>query len=282
MTATARTRRQLLDPDELAALEDQRDFLLASLRDLEREHDAGDLDTVDYETLRDDYTARAAEVLRAIEGRRAALDEAHAPMGWRKRLLVLAGVAAFAVVAGFVVAGALGARGQGDTLSGGVTTKATPSQRAQRCIEKIQPTAPSASLACFKEVLDDDPRNPVALTWSAWALELSTNFLPAETAAQVQATAVQSVERAIEVDPNYSYARAFRAVMAFRRGEYQLAKTYLEEFRANDPSADAQAVITQMDLDAQIAAALAGGAGSADGSEEAPTTDPASSITAPS
>ena len=56
-----------LDPDALAALEQQRDFLLASLRDLDREHDAGDLDDIDHQTLRDDYTARTAEVLRAID-----------------------------------------------------------------------------------------------------------------------------------------------------------------------------------------------------------------------
>ena len=44
---------------------DQREFLLRSLEDLEREHDAGDLDDADYAALKDDYTARAAAVLRA-------------------------------------------------------------------------------------------------------------------------------------------------------------------------------------------------------------------------
>ena len=60
-------------------------------------------------------------------------------------------------------------------------------------------------------------------------------------------------------DPDYSYARAFRAVIAFRRGQYAEAKQYLAEFRERDPSPDAEAVITQFDLDAQIEAALAGG-----------------------
>ena len=44
---------------------DQREFLLRSLEDLEREHDAGDLDDADYIALKDDYTARAAAALRA-------------------------------------------------------------------------------------------------------------------------------------------------------------------------------------------------------------------------
>ena len=44
---------RLVDGDaDLAALEDERDFLLSSLRDLDAEHDAGDIDDVDYETLR--------------------------------------------------------------------------------------------------------------------------------------------------------------------------------------------------------------------------------------
>ncbi len=50
-----------------AELEEQRRFLLDSLRDLEREHQAGEIDDGDYESLRDDYTARAADVLRALE-----------------------------------------------------------------------------------------------------------------------------------------------------------------------------------------------------------------------
>src|SRR5437773_2437915 len=55
-----------IDLDALAGLEEQRRFLLQSIRDLDREHAAGDLDEEDYRTLKDDYTARAAAVLRAL------------------------------------------------------------------------------------------------------------------------------------------------------------------------------------------------------------------------
>jgi hypothetical protein len=53
-----------------AELEEERDFLLGSLRDLESEHEVGDIDDADYVTLKDDYTARAAAVLRALSGER--------------------------------------------------------------------------------------------------------------------------------------------------------------------------------------------------------------------
>jgi len=51
----------------LTALAEERDFLLSSLRDLEAEHDAGDLADTDYATLKRDYTARAAAVLDALD-----------------------------------------------------------------------------------------------------------------------------------------------------------------------------------------------------------------------
>ena len=74
MTATRRSA----DADR-APLEEQRDFLLRSLEDLEREHDAGDIDEHDYEALRDDYTVRAAAVLRALDAHAALADRGGAP-----------------------------------------------------------------------------------------------------------------------------------------------------------------------------------------------------------
>ncbi|HEX2578542.1 MAG TPA: hypothetical protein VHK88_19520, partial [Aquihabitans sp.] len=106
-----------------------------------------------------------------------------------------------------------------------------------------------------------------------WQLELSSNLVPQDQAAELQTSARRLVEQAVEVDPDYSYARAFRAVLAFRGEEYALAQRYLAEFRERDPSPDAEAVITQLDLDAQIAAALAEGSG---GSGASPTTAPPS------
>ena len=49
-------------------LEEERDFLLRSLDDLDAEHDAGDLEDDDYRELKADYTARAAAVIRRLEG----------------------------------------------------------------------------------------------------------------------------------------------------------------------------------------------------------------------
>ncbi len=249
-------RTARLDPDELAALEEQRDFLLRSITDLDREHDAGDLDDADHRALRADYTARAAEVLRAIEEQKQGFADARAPRDGRRAALVAAGVVAFALVAGWTVARSMGAREAGDTITGGVDVKQSASQRAQACVQKINPASPAAAVECFKAVLDDDPRNPVANTWLGWQIGLTASLAEGDEAASLEQAAEQLVETAIEVDPNYSYARAFRAVLAFRRGEFELAKQYLEEFEAHDPSPDARSVIEQQQLAERIDEAL--------------------------
>ena len=52
---------------DLTSLRDERAFLLRSLADLDAEHEAGDIDDGDYQSLTNEYTARAAAVLRAIQ-----------------------------------------------------------------------------------------------------------------------------------------------------------------------------------------------------------------------
>jgi hypothetical protein len=272
------SRRKGLDPDTLAALEDQREFLLRSLEDLEREHDAGDLDDDDYETLRDDYTGRAAEVLKAIDAQRDAMAAARRPRDRRRTALVLVGVLVFAVAAGALVAASLGARGEGDTASGGIGVRESPSQRAQQCQTLIDQTgqSPSEALSCFRSVLDDDARNVVAMTWSAWQLELTLPRLdPSSPEAAATAVSVeQLLDQAIELNPGYSYARAFRAVVAYRHGDPEAAKAFLAEFEANDPSSDAKAAIGQLGLAASIDQALA--------ELDAPDTNAGSTTTTPS
>ncbi len=60
----------------LVELAEERDFLLRSIEDLEREHAAGDVDDTDFETLRAGYVERAAETLRLIAAAEAPPAEA--------------------------------------------------------------------------------------------------------------------------------------------------------------------------------------------------------------
>src|SRR3954452_21110146 len=97
--------KQAVDLDALAGLEEQRRFLLQSLRDLERERDAGDLDEDDYRTLKDDYTARAASVLHAIDESQSGLARRRTgpKRSTKATALAVAGVLLVAIVAGVLV-----------------------------------------------------------------------------------------------------------------------------------------------------------------------------------
>ena len=245
-----------LDPDRLVALEEQRDFLLRSIEDLDAEREAGDLSDEDYAALRDDYTARAATVLRSIDEQRTGMKDAARPRSLGRTLAIAAVVCGFALIAGFVAAGAMGARKAGESASGGVSVRQTPSQRANECIPKIQSDPPGA-LQCFEDILKEDDSNPVALTWEAWLLSLTSQQTkdPVE-ALRLGSLAAVRVNTAVESDPNYSYARAFRAIIAYRNGRFEEAKDYLADFRGNNPSAEAQQVIEQMGLDDAIAEAI--------------------------
>ena len=57
-----------LNPEHRRELESEREFLLQSLADLEREHDDAGIDDATFSTLHSDYTARTAAVLRALAG----------------------------------------------------------------------------------------------------------------------------------------------------------------------------------------------------------------------
>src|SRR6187431_3135823 len=106
-----------VDLDALAELEEERRFLLRSLADLEREHDAGDIDDVDYATLRDGYTVRAAAVLREIDGGRANLP-AKTPRRLGRTMAIAAVVVAASIGIGFALAAAWGERESGQEITG--------------------------------------------------------------------------------------------------------------------------------------------------------------------
>jgi cytochrome c-type biogenesis protein CcmH/NrfG len=226
-----------LDPDELALLEEEREHLLVSLQDLEREHDAGDLDDLDYATLRDDYTVRASEVLAAIEEQRSLLERDRPRRSAGRVVASVAGVVVLAVVAGVLVAQASGQRG-GGAITGAVDTNRA---RLQTC-QQASFRDPEGGVDCYDEILADAPDNVEALTYQGWALVRLDRV--EEGAAQLA--------RAVELDPDYPDARVFRAVVAARGGEYELAAAEIDRFYRNDPSPQAIQVLQTQGIEREI------------------------------
>ena len=98
-----------MNPDRLAELEEERRFLLRSLPDLDASSTPATSTSTTTQTLRDGYTERAADVLRAIEDGKAALP-CPPPARWSRRLAVAAVVVAVALGAGWLVARSSGQR----------------------------------------------------------------------------------------------------------------------------------------------------------------------------
>lgn len=222
-------------------LQEERDFLLRSLDDLEREREAGDLDEADYESLRDSYTARAAAVLRAIEDPDAppAPDDTPVPgpaprrrRGWARPVLVTAAVLAVAVLAGVLVAGSAGERLPGDPSSGSLTATG-PSSALARARLLIGKNRTLEAIKAYDEVLRDDPRQPEALAYRGWLLRLAGRA--AGNRALVD-SGLAFVDRAVAADPTYPDAHFFRGFILYQdRGDPAGAVAEFRAFLDNDP-----------------------------------------------
>lgn len=215
---------RVLDPDRRTALEAERDFLLRSLEDLERERTAGDLTDEDYQSLHDGYTARAAAALRELESGEAAI--AHARVAakarrspWRSAA-VAASCAVIAVGAGFAVARSAGERVAGQGLTGSIDS--ISAERAR----KVAPLMTAArnkmssdtlgALRDFDAALQLDPSNTEALTYSGWMVRNVARQTDGDQAKELVASALTRIDRAIEIDPRYPDARAFRGIIRLR------------------------------------------------------------------
>jgi tetratricopeptide (TPR) repeat protein len=232
-----------LTPPSRAALEEQRDFLLRSIDDLEREHDAGDVDEHDYASLKDDYTARAAAVLRALEdGPSRSSRGRRRPVG--RRVGTVVGVLAFAGLAGLLVAQASGRRDAGDLSSGDIRQSVT--EKLNEANRLLSEGDAEGAVALFDEVLVDQPTNAEALTYRGWALY---TFLGEPEAG------LTSLLDAATADREYPDAHAFLAVVFLRSGLIEQADRELDLLDTLDPSPDMLALTAG--IRDQIDAALA-------------------------
>ena len=221
-----------VDIDALADLEEQRRFLLQSLKDLDREHEAGDIDEADYRTLKDDYTARAAAVLHAIDERKVGLAQQQGGARRRRstkwRALVVAAVLAVAIGGGVVVAATSGERVPGQTATGNVPSNV--SDRLAAAQQDIAQGKAVDALKLYDQVLKQDQRNAQALTFRGWILE----------SANLHDEALASLDKALAADPTFAMAHYFKGAVLFQgKNDPAAAVTEFEAFLASNPPPDA-------------------------------------------
>jgi cytochrome c-type biogenesis protein CcmH/NrfG len=220
------------DPDALASLESERDFLLRSIRDLDAEREAGNLDDERYTALKDDYTARAAAVLRSIEAGRDARPAA-AAVNQRRKLVTGAAIVAFVVVAALALAAAAGRRHPGETITGNAQSAANRRAALEQQV-KEHPDDPAAHLVFGRYLLESqewseavkqylvaaklDPKNPEANAYAGWMLfqvAQSPNGDP-KTVTELTDGALARLDAAVAASETYPDAHFFRGMVQFR------------------------------------------------------------------
>ena len=239
----------------MSDLEDEREFLLQSLRDLEEEHAAGELDEDDYRALKDEYTAKAAAVLRQLEGAPIPDPAPARPRRKAGRGKIVVGVLLLAAVSGG--AGYAVAQSSGERLAGDEATGDLPEGGVDRISKANALVAEGEILEAVKvydDLLDDDPENPVALAQRGWLLSRVDPSLVD--------SGLASIDRAIAVDPRYPDAHFFRAMILWQaKAEPAMAVESFQRAIDANPPAEVRSAIEAQQARAQADADAAASAG---------------------
>ena len=242
--AERRDTREVVRPDALPVLEEERDFLLRSLEDLERERSIGDIDDHDYAALKDDYTARAAELLRAICDVPPGLDVELQPTHSRRRLITASIVVVGILVLGGVVLGqALDRRESRGPLTG--EDVASVRTRIAQCESREGDGDTAGALDCYDEVVSANPFNATALTYRGWL----------QVRAFDVSDGIADLDEAIGLDQRATAPYIFRASGRIRSGDAPGAIADLSRFYANGPD-DQERALADRFTDSVVEAAL--------------------------
>ena len=226
---------RMINPDEQASLEEERRFLLESLRDLEREHVAGDIDDEDYRVLKNGYVHRAAQIIKVLE---AGVDarEARPGASMKRKLGVVAIVALIAGASGWFVAQQSGQRLPGQTISGGIEDSTASMLSQARALNFSEP---KTAIDLYSKILALNPDHVEALTYRSWLIALVARDAPDDMRILAFAAATQGLDRAIGVEPDYPDAHCFLGIVRFRlAGDAAGAKEQLDICAAMNPPAE--------------------------------------------
>lgn len=206
----------------------------------------GDIDEADHAELHDDYTRRAAEVLRAIDEQREAFAAARGGLTTTQRVLSFVGVIAIAAIAGVLLARAVGFRTPSGELSGGIR-QSTPGLLNEADTLTREGRWQEA-FDIYGQVIDEEPSNVEALTYSGWI---------AFTQLGEPQLGLDRIADAVAGDPDYPDARVFSALTARRQERWGDAVVAVEAFdQIADKPTEMEQLVEGSNLRGQIVAGL--------------------------
>jgi len=241
----------------IESLVDQRKFLLQSLRDLDAEFNAGDLDLDDYNSLRSDYVARTAQVIKELESPEpisSNSENTKSTKRARQTVITLLLVLIVATGAGWLVAQQSGQRLSGQSLSGGIEDSTASILSRARATNFVDP---QAAIELYSQVLGLDPDNVEALTYRAWLLALIARAAGSEIKQLAFLSASSDLERAIKIDADYPDAHCFLGIIRFRlAGDAIGSREQLTICESQNPPAEVKSFVDS--IIAEVDAAIAG------------------------
>jgi len=235
-------------PERRDQLREEREFLLTSLADLEREFAVGDVADDDYVSLKDSYTARAAIIIRELSDNEQ--PKVRKRIGWRpfawSALVVL-----LAITAGVVVARNTGERLPGQGMTGAIDDGSVSSLLVQA--RSMGMADIPGVLDLYSRVLAVEPDNVEALTYFGWFTVLSSTQ---EDDASAAATRLQNgmllLRQATIADETYPDAHCFLGIAFFRFIDDPVAAqpemtACLDENPPAEVASMVQGLVTQID-----------------------------------
>ncbi len=246
--------------DKLAELEEERRYLLRSLKDLEAERVAGDVDDVDYSTLKDGYTVRAASVLRQIEDGRGALAP-KTSRNWKRTIVVWLAVAAFSVAVSAALAAAFGERGADDEITGFSPADDTRTTLANARAELNRGDFARAQILFARADQDERARgdeNAEARTYVGWTTALLVRQASGESGVideEQLGLGLLALKQAISIDPTFADPYCFVAIIEYNFLEdAQAALPFVEGCEERNPPADIAGLIASFADEIRVAA----------------------------
>ena len=250
-----------MNADERDRLVEEREFLLTSLDDLERERAAGDVDDADYKALRDSYVARAAAIIRRLEDRddaEGASDKKPSRPRPTRAIVWTALVLVVAALAGLLVARQSGERLPGQGMTGGSSDGSVSSLLVQARSVGMADTPKALDL--YSQVLALEPDNVEALTYFGWFTVLSATSDQTSEDAVVRErfqSGLLLIRQATVTDPTYPDAHCFLGISFYRfLQDAEAAQPEVQTCLDSNPPAEVKSLVEG--LAASIDAELAG------------------------
>jgi tetratricopeptide (TPR) repeat protein len=227
------------DPDALAALEYERETILRELRELDDQRATAEIDEDQYVLLRDELTARTADVLTSIRRGTAAKPlRAHRP---RTAAVAAAATACVVGVAGWLLVSQLAPRvAPAPPQAAAATATSRVARLAATVQEKpgdiparvalarllIQEQDLPAALAQFDAVVEIDQGHAEALAYGGWV-----SILTGDTNG-----GLDRLGRAVAAHPDYPDAHALRGLALMRSGDTNGAVDELRRYLSLAPN----------------------------------------------